>query len=188
VNSSFLLVLIGGAILEWTAFFNFPVWLARLALLPVETRALDVPPRALASLEVGGGDYRTAPSHALDLARLAAPARVESADATVFFFARPAHFVAVSTLSLVRKPRALVRVDLSGHDGRIDLRARCYPAGVPSIVLGMLWASICQRSVGPALFALLAGWLLVSIHRRAARLLVDAVAGEVSRCFKMLER
>jgi hypothetical protein len=198
LTPSFLFELIGGWVLvEWVGFLSAPVLLSRLAVTPVETRVLDVPSRALgasAAGETGGAPgqtpYRAPAAPSFDLARLASRAREKTSDATLFFFARPARVVAVSNFDHARrKARALVRVDLAERDGRVALRARCYPAGI-WFTLAFLWPVLEERSVRAAVVclfvALLAAAVIIRVDRLFARRLVDAVADEVSRRLELL--
>jgi hypothetical protein len=187
MNPSFFLVLFSTGIVEWALFYNCPVVLSRFAVIALETRYIDVPSRAIASLAppatVGS---RAHPS--LDLARLDGPAHMDLPGTELFFFARPAQFVGASTLGFFHRPRSLVRVDLSARDGRIALRATGYPAGLPPLLLGMLWASITLHSIGPLVFAILVGALFLTSDRWVSRRPIEAIAAEVSRRLHLLER
>ncbi|HEY8089331.1 MAG TPA: hypothetical protein VIF09_15835, partial [Polyangiaceae bacterium] len=139
MNGTFAYVAIGVAIAEWMAFYNCPVLLARLAVVPAGTRYLDVPPRARAALTSDNppGAYRTTEPTSFDLARLVGPTLIEQPEATMYFARNAARAVGVTPLGLVGRTRSLVRVDLSGSEGRVALHARCYPAGLLPLVIGL---------------------------------------------------
>ena len=127
--------------------------------------------------------YRTDASPSVNVAALVPTAPVHGTWLTMLFSASPPQVVAFSTTVRSGKPLSVVRVDLSSHEGRVVLRSRCYPAGVPTLIATTVVGTLALHTVTFLVFLALAGSILVAIYRHDARAFVDEVQAQLVRRF-----
>jgi hypothetical protein len=135
-----------GCGLELGAYFLAPWLLARLAFLPVgEPRRVPMEQRsweALSSAQPQTGGYREAATRTFDLGRLRISETIVSPDAVGRLY--PARGFATARLPYRFTDRvlALARIDITGLDGVVELRARFVPLSWPTtavlVVVGLV--------------------------------------------------
>jgi hypothetical protein len=184
-----------GSSLELGAYFLAPWLLARLAFLPLgEPRRVAVERRGWEALSSAGpqtGGYREGTTRTFDLGRLRISETLVSPDAVGRLYPARGFAIARIPYRFTERVLALARIDVTGFDGVVELRARFIPLSWPTTavlsVVGLValaassFASPGRLLAFSAFFVVLYLAVSYAVSRSRIAAAVDEVEAQLAR-------